>query len=114
VGFPTRIKPDNKADQTPRVCPMCHNAAVQPARARTWFELCFIPLIPMQSKPIWICPICSWRMAVQDGWQPQPVGVHQPHHANAAMSPGGQQQFQAGYQPAYTMSPIPNSNRKTQ
>lgn len=25
VGFPTRIKPDKKADQTPRVCPICHN-----------------------------------------------------------------------------------------
>jgi hypothetical protein len=45
----------------------CILAAVQPAKARTWFELCFIPLVPMKSKQVWICPICNWRMNVQDG-----------------------------------------------
>ncbi|KAJ3483339.1 hypothetical protein NLI96_g6391 [Meripilus lineatus] len=68
-GCPTKIKPEG--DPTPRICPRCHNVAVQRAKSRTWFELCFVPLIPMGSKHIWICSICQWSVPLQPNWEPQ-------------------------------------------
>ncbi|KAI0341855.1 hypothetical protein BDW22DRAFT_1377169 [Trametopsis cervina] len=115
-GFPTRIKTDRHGDQTPRICPMCHNPAVQPAKARTWFELCFVPLVPLKSQKIWICPICNWRMGIQEGWQPQVVGNHQSGYPQDYMgSPSGayQHHFQPGYQPSYSRGPM-NPDRKAQ
>ncbi|KAL5533197.1 hypothetical protein ACEPAF_4973 [Sanghuangporus sanghuang] len=67
-GCPTKIKPDG--DQSPRICPRCNNASVFRAKSRTWFELCFIPLIPMTSKHIWCCSICQWQVPLQQGWEP--------------------------------------------
>jgi len=73
-----------------------------------WFELCFVPLIPMKSKRIWMCSICQWNVPVQQGWEPATPGY--------AFHPGGRggaQQgapsgfvsppsaFQPGYQPGY-------------
>ena len=42
-------------------------AAVQSAKSRLWFELFFIPLVPLKSKRIWVCPICQWTMPVGQG-----------------------------------------------
>ncbi|EIM90200.1 uncharacterized protein STEHIDRAFT_145330 [Stereum hirsutum FP-91666 SS1] len=89
-GCPTKIKPDG--DQTPRVCPRCHNVSVIRAKSRTWFELCFIPLIPMTSKHIWVCSICQWSVPLQQGWEPQLPGGGGYYH---------QQPQQPNYQPAY-------------
>lgn len=62
------------------VCPRCHNAQVVTGKSRTWFELCWIPLIPFKSKHIFICGICQWQ-APQDGqFQPQVAG--QPGYAH--------------------------------
>ncbi|KAI0811265.1 hypothetical protein BC629DRAFT_1479982 [Irpex lacteus] len=95
-GFPTKIKTDKHADLTPRICPICHNAAVQPGKARTWFELCFVPLVPLKARRIWVCPI------------PQVAGDYQPGPQDwMGIAPGGyQQSFQPGYQPAYPTSPV--------
>ncbi|KAI0094025.1 hypothetical protein BDY19DRAFT_920276 [Irpex rosettiformis] len=115
-GCPTKIKPDTDADLTPRICPVCHNAAVQPAKARTWFELCFVPLVPMKSRRVWVCPICQWSMNIQPGWQPQVVGNYQPGPQDwLGMAPSGSypQQYQPGYQPGYPPSPV-NQHQKAQ
>ncbi|KAF9518284.1 hypothetical protein BS47DRAFT_1248305, partial [Hydnum rufescens UP504] len=45
-----------------KICPRCHNAAVFPAKSREWFEVCFVPLVPMSSKQIWLCGICNWEI----------------------------------------------------
>lgn len=42
-GCPNKIK--QEGDGTPYVCPRCHNAQVVQAKSRTWFELCWIPLV---------------------------------------------------------------------
>ncbi|EMD38492.1 hypothetical protein CERSUDRAFT_82757 [Gelatoporia subvermispora B] len=108
-GCPTKIKPEG--DQSPRICPRCHNASVCSAKSRTWFELCWVPLVPMRSKHIWICSICQWSLPKQVGqqqnWEPAMPGYHS--------QPGGQgvwqsdptpshppSNYQPGYQPAYT------------
>ncbi|KAL9935235.1 hypothetical protein V8E36_005583 [Tilletia maclaganii] len=70
-GCPTKIKQE---DNAPHVCPRCHNGAVVRAKSRTWFELCFIPLVPLKSKHIWICSICQWQTAQDSGFQPAPAG----------------------------------------
>ncbi|KZV75773.1 hypothetical protein PENSPDRAFT_570867, partial [Peniophora sp. CONT] len=64
-GCPTKIHQDG--DLTPRVCPRCHNASVFQAKSRTWFELCFVPLVPMKKKQLWMCGICQWNVPVQQG-----------------------------------------------
>ncbi|KAF9001913.1 hypothetical protein BDQ17DRAFT_1244018 [Cyathus striatus] len=87
VGCQTKITPEG--DQTPRVCPRCHNAAVIRAKSREWFEFFFIPVIPMSSKHIWICSICNWTLPVQAGWEPQPVA--------SMVAPGG---YRGGWQQA--------------
>ncbi|KOS15285.1 transcription initiation factor bdp1 subunit [Malassezia pachydermatis] len=72
-GCPNKIK--QEGDGTPYVCPRCHNAQVVEAKSRTWFELCWIPLIPFSSKHIWLCGICQWQMPRGGGYQPQPAGM---------------------------------------
>ncbi|KAA1474872.1 hypothetical protein DENSPDRAFT_841533 [Dentipellis sp. KUC8613] len=110
-GCPTKIKPEG--DQTPRVCPRCHNASVMSAKSRTWFELCFIPLVPMRAQHIWICGICQWSVPLQPGWEPvvPNAGYVHPNAGGGARGLGGpgpgspwaqaQGGFQPGYQPAY-------------
>ncbi|KIY43636.1 hypothetical protein FISHEDRAFT_53172, partial [Fistulina hepatica ATCC 64428] len=65
VGCSTKISPEG--DQTPRLCPRCNNVAVISAKKRNWFELFCVPVIPMNSKHIWICTICNWQVPVQPG-----------------------------------------------
>ncbi|KAF8590450.1 hypothetical protein K439DRAFT_1329646, partial [Ramaria rubella] len=67
-GCSTKIKQDS--DQTPRICPRCHNTAVISAKTRMWFELFFIPLIPTTSSHIWLCSICQWQVPHQPGYEP--------------------------------------------
>ncbi|KAI6110016.1 hypothetical protein F5141DRAFT_1004373, partial [Pisolithus sp. B1] len=90
VGCPNKIKPTG--DQSPRICPRCHNgefyraASMFAAKSRTWFEFCFVPLIPLQSKDVWMCGICHLQTVMQPGWAPPIAG---PGH---------------GYQPTYIQS----------
>ncbi|PWY98730.1 hypothetical protein BCV70DRAFT_149571, partial [Testicularia cyperi] len=78
-GCPTKIKQESGQAH---VCPRCHNAQVVPAKAKTWFELCWIPLIPMKSKHIFYCNICQWQAPQDGGYQPPPAqggfGYQQP------------------------------------
>lgn len=83
VGCQTKLKPD--PNQPPRICPRCHNgilflpsllvpfgdsqplsspASVLPAKKSTWFELFFIPVVPLSRKRILMCTICGWQAAV--------------------------------------------------
>ncbi|PPQ78550.1 LOW QUALITY PROTEIN: hypothetical protein CVT25_011822, partial [Psilocybe cyanescens] len=91
IGCTTKISPEG--DQTPRICPNCHNgesnltslsqneltsyhyliAAVASAKSKEYFEFCFVPLIPMSSKHIWRCSICQWATSIQPGYCPLPV-----------------------------------------
>ncbi|KAH6918739.1 hypothetical protein BKA70DRAFT_1248131 [Coprinopsis sp. MPI-PUGE-AT-0042] len=77
-GCKTTLKPEG--DPNPRVCPRCNNVAATSAKSREWFELCFIPVIPMGSKHIWICSICQWRSPRGQGlWEPQAPGYGHHH-----------------------------------
>ncbi|EIW60501.1 uncharacterized protein TRAVEDRAFT_145942 [Trametes versicolor FP-101664 SS1] len=99
------MKPDSEGDQTPRICPRCNNPATIRVKSRMWFELCFVPLIPMSSKHLWLCTICQWSVPLQQGWEPALPGN--------AFQPGAHGQWQAppyglppnaaqrGYQPGY-------------
>ncbi|KAI0646936.1 hypothetical protein C8Q79DRAFT_957061 [Trametes meyenii] len=99
-GCPTRLKPEG--DQTPRVCPKCHNASTIRVKSRLWFELCFVPLIPMKSEHLWLCTICQWSVPLQQGWEPALPGY--------GFQPGVQAQWQA---PPYTqISPPPNAAQR--
>ncbi|SPO38894.1 uncharacterized protein PSFLO_04373 [Pseudozyma flocculosa] len=93
-GCPTKIKPEGSGGAY--VCPRCHNAQVVTAKSRTWFELCWIPLIPLKKKHIYICGICQWQTEQGGGFQPQQAmagggGYHGP-------PPGGQGGY-GGYGP---------------
>lgn len=45
------------------------------AKSRQWFEFCFVPLVPMSSKHVWMCSICQWQVPIQQGYV-QPTSVH--------------------------------------
>ncbi|KAF7789537.1 hypothetical protein EIP86_000483 [Pleurotus ostreatoroseus] len=115
VGCSTKIKPEG--DLTPRICPRCHNASVQSAKSRRWFELCFVPLIPMKSNRVWVCAVCQWMMPIQQGYQPEVPGEN--YHASQPQGytspppnmypPGYDGGFQPGYQPQYAQYPNPNA-----
>ncbi|KAI6118754.1 hypothetical protein EDD16DRAFT_1692857 [Pisolithus croceorrhizus] len=77
-GCPNKIRPTG--DQTPRICP---RSSMFAAKSRIWFEFCFVPLIPLQSKDVWMCGICQLQTVMQPGWEPPVAG---PGH---------------GYQPTY-------------
>ncbi|KAF9567599.1 hypothetical protein CPC08DRAFT_703129 [Agrocybe pediades] len=100
-GCQTKISPDG--GQVPRICPRCHNAAVTSAKSKEWFEFCFVPLIPMGSSHIWICSICQWSQAIQQGgWEPQPV-------TSVPVQPGGYYPPQP--QPTWQGAPPAPSNQ---
>ncbi|KAJ7632194.1 hypothetical protein FB45DRAFT_911776 [Roridomyces roridus] len=94
-GCSQKIKPEG--DQTPRICPNCHNASVFSAKKKTWFELFFIPLIPFDSKHVWLCQICHWMAPhVAGQWEPAVApGSYQPGYLSQGPPP------QHSYQPAY-------------
>ncbi|RPD66015.1 hypothetical protein L226DRAFT_530150 [Lentinus tigrinus ALCF2SS1-7] len=96
-GCPTRMKPEG--DQTPRICPRCHNASTIRVKSRMWFELCFVPLVPMNKEHLWVCTICQWSVPIQQGWEPALPGY------------GWQNPVQGEWQspPYQQMSPPPNA-----
>ncbi|KAI5983817.1 hypothetical protein EDD15DRAFT_2390698 [Pisolithus albus] len=83
-GCPNKIKPMS-GDQSPRICP---RSSMFAAKSRTWFEFCFVPLIPLRSKDVWMCGICQLQTIMQPGWAPPIAG---PGHMH-------------GYQPTYIQS----------
>ncbi|KLO14202.1 hypothetical protein SCHPADRAFT_996793 [Schizopora paradoxa] len=105
-GCPTKIS--QEGDPQMRVCPRCHNVAVYQAKSRTWFEFCWVPLIPFSSSHIWKCNICNWEVKRVEG-QPEPqlpgfqqqpyMSPPQPGYQPGYMSP---QPMQAAHQPSYT------------
>ncbi|KAI0721651.1 hypothetical protein C8T65DRAFT_565703 [Cerioporus squamosus] len=92
------MKPEG--DQTPRICPRCHNVSTIRVKSRMWFELCFVPLIPMRKEHLWVCTVCQWSVPMQQGWEPALPG-NAWHHAAQ-----GQWQPPTPYQ---QMSPPPNA-----
>jgi hypothetical protein len=82
-GCSTKVKPDG-TEQIARMCPRCNNgrpcnclsirsaeraylASVFSAKRTEWFELFWIPLIPMGSKHVWMCNICQFMALVTPG-----------------------------------------------
>ncbi|KAF5373057.1 hypothetical protein D9758_001669 [Tetrapyrgos nigripes] len=99
-GCQDTIKPDG-SEQVARICPRCNNASIFAAQKKTWFELFFIPLIPFNSKHIWLCGICQFATPLGPGlWEPTIAhGGSPPPNPQGWGSPP--QSFQAGYSPAY-------------
>ncbi|KAF8163150.1 hypothetical protein B0H34DRAFT_694269 [Crassisporium funariophilum] len=95
-GCQTKISPEG--DQTARVCPRCHNAAVSSVKSKKWFEICFVPLIPMSSRHEWRCSICQWTVPTQQAWEPSMV-------SHAPLQPGMYYGAQPGWQPSHNGSP---------
>ena len=98
-------------------------ASVSPTKKNTWFELFFVPIIPLSRKHILLCMICGWQAALIDyksvhwsgSWtslylylwnhsQAPAIAVvnkpSQPHGAQDWDAPN-----QTGYQPAYISRP---------
>jgi len=133
VGCQTKLKPE--PNQTPRICPHCHNgkpqypftflnsliswsASVFPTKKNTWFELFFVPIIPLSRKHILLCMICGWQAALINyecvHWYGSYLSLCLPNHSQApviasATKPRGVQGWdvpnQTGYQPAYIPRP---------
>ncbi|KAF8215575.1 hypothetical protein K438DRAFT_1704438 [Mycena galopus ATCC 62051] len=93
-GCGERLKAEG--DPNARVCPKCGNASVHSAKATTWFELFWVPLIPFSFKHIWLCQICHWKA-------PHADGQFEPALATGGHPPGPQ--HQASYQPTYMNAP---------
>lgn len=49
------------------LCLTTLTAAVISAKSKEYFEFCCVPIIPMSSKHIWSCNICSWSSQIQPG-----------------------------------------------
>ncbi|KAF8630398.1 hypothetical protein AX15_002952 [Amanita polypyramis BW_CC] len=105
VGCPTRYKA-HADQQLPRVCPHCHNGALIAAKRTTWFELFFIPLVPISKKRVWLCHICHWSTPLVVG-QDFPTAGQNSYPMEAQ---GWQQPVLPGYQPSYTYNPHPKTN----
>ncbi|KIK96736.1 hypothetical protein PAXRUDRAFT_825639 [Paxillus rubicundulus Ve08.2h10] len=80
------------------------------AKSRTWFELCFVPLVPLRSKHIWMCGICQLQAQMQPGWEPplaHPGGYQYPvvQNQSGPSAPMDRPQNDGkGYQPGYIHS----------
>ncbi|KAF9532332.1 hypothetical protein CPB83DRAFT_673763 [Crepidotus variabilis] len=105
VGCGTKVKPEGP--QVSTACPRCHNNSVLPAKATTWFELFWVPLIPVSKEHLWICHICQWRQKKEkEEAQPRDFVPPPQYHNNP-------QSFTApnvpGYQPSYIGDTAPPS-----
>ncbi|PFH50064.1 hypothetical protein AMATHDRAFT_177741 [Amanita thiersii Skay4041] len=103
-GCQTKLKPQGD-QQVPRVCPNCHNGSIIAAKKTTWFELFFIPVVPISSKHVWFCHICQWRTPIVAG-QELPTANYVSH---AGYPPGAydwQQPQHPGYQPGYPTNQV--------
>ncbi|KZT43974.1 hypothetical protein SISSUDRAFT_1056991 [Sistotremastrum suecicum HHB10207 ss-3] len=106
-GCPTKLT--QEGEPIPRICPRCNNVSVVSAKSRTWFELFWIPLIPLGSSHVWHCNVCQWQVPHQQGYEPARAGGFPPPGGNGQWqqgpgSPSGlwQQPQQPGYQqPSY-------------
>ncbi|KAF7289723.1 hypothetical protein MIND_01345700 [Mycena indigotica] len=105
-GCPDKIKPES-GDDSVRVCPNCHNAAVHAAKSTTWFELFWIPLIPFSSDHIWLCATCNWRGAHAAGQPEPPIAGSQPagntQYQPTYINPPGAAVPPSTYQPQYAL-----------
>ncbi|KAK7036751.1 hypothetical protein VNI00_011417 [Paramarasmius palmivorus] len=100
-GCQTKIKPAG-GEQAARLCPNCHNASVFAAKSKMWLEFFFVPIIPMDSKDIWMCGICQWRAKMGPGlWEPPVAYGGGFHTSQGYFSPQQPGSFQQGYSPAY-------------
>ncbi|KAF8654124.1 hypothetical protein AX16_003656 [Volvariella volvacea WC 439] len=99
VGCQTKIKPAEEGQGQPsRICPRCHNASAFVAKKSEWFELFFIPIVPLSSQHIWLCGICQWNAPYGPGlWEPAVAGYPQ------YPPQGWQQPSVPGYQTAYVV-----------
>lgn len=53
-------KPQDMGEAVPVTCPNCHNNVLYHYLiARQWFRLYFIPVFPISSRHLLICPTCS-------------------------------------------------------
>lgn len=43
-------------------------ATVLAAKSTTWFQLFWIPLVPISKKHVWICGTCQWRETLTNKW----------------------------------------------
>ncbi|KAF8797879.1 hypothetical protein BYT27DRAFT_7124289 [Phlegmacium glaucopus] len=104
VGCQTQIQPEGEQDL--RICPRCHNATVFAAKSTTWFELFWIPLVPISKKHMWVCGTCQWRELLSNKWvesrlnAPQPLATY--NQAGTWASPA-----RPGYQPVYINPTVP-------
>ncbi|KAF7347144.1 hypothetical protein MVEN_01468800 [Mycena venus] len=101
IIFGCQDKLKAEGDSTSRICPKCNNASVHSAKATTWFELFWVPLIPFSSKHIWLCQICHWQA-------PHVAGQFEPSLPGGA-PPGGPH-----YQPTYMTAPPANPSNTYQ
>ncbi|GAA5913215.1 uncharacterized protein JCM6883_005287 [Sporobolomyces salmoneus] len=87
-----------QSDET-YVCPNCRNASVKAYKRKKWFELYWIPLVPLGSKHVFVCPVCRWQHLNDESIKLQQVG--------AAPSHAGQGTVQAGrgYDVGYANQP---------
>ncbi|GAA6063325.1 hypothetical protein JCM10212_005493 [Sporobolomyces blumeae] len=71
-------------------CPRCGNASVRGFKRRKWFELYWIPLVPLGTKHLWLCPVCQWNCPTDGSFQPQPVNStgHAPPPTHAGHAAG--------------------------
>lgn len=98
-GCQTKLKPE--PNQAPQICPHCHNASVFPTKKNTWFELFFVPIIPLSRKHILLCMICGWQAALINHDQaPAIASANKPRGVQGWDVPN-----QTGYQPAYIPCP---------
>ncbi|KAH6918738.1 hypothetical protein BKA70DRAFT_1248122 [Coprinopsis sp. MPI-PUGE-AT-0042] len=116
-GLRDSLKPDTS--QPSHVCARCRNNSVFYTRHRKWFELFWVPLVPVYWKHIYACNVCGWRSPT-----PPQSGGSIPLSASQGRAPGTPYGgFEApnrpGYQPTYmhpassaTPPPLPPASTK--
>ncbi|GAA5869941.1 hypothetical protein JCM16303_001846 [Sporobolomyces ruberrimus] len=83
------------------ICPRCNNASVKGYKRKKWFELYWIPLVPLGSKHMWICSVCRWDHLADETIQLQKINAG-PGSAPSAGQTGAKVTPGRGYDVGYS------------
>ncbi|GAA5950494.1 hypothetical protein JCM3765_004566 [Sporobolomyces pararoseus] len=74
--IPIICGPQSRSGEESYYCPRCGNGSAKAYKRKKWFELYWIPIVPLGSKHVYVCPVCRWEHLNDETLQLKQVTNH--------------------------------------